>query len=128
MGSCACLIIQCSVHLFCQTLTASLRHEGVRTRTNLKVLETLTYSCTCLAQLEILANKLDNIITEFRSCLPKADGLLLRPQARLLSKKRAKQIQYKYLTLPPRIKRGRAKDDWRYRNRVGHKAETLRKV
>ena len=68
MGSCACLIIQCSVnylHLFCQTLTASLRHEGVRTRTNLKVLETLTYSCTCPAQLEILANKLDNIITEF---------------------------------------------------------------
>jgi len=111
-----------------QTFTASLRQEGARARTNLKVLETLTYSCTEPEHLRNLANKLDCIISEFRLGLPKADGLLLRPQARSVVRKRAKQINHKYLHLPSRIKRGRAKSDWRYRNRVGQRAEALRKV
>ena len=49
-----------------QTFTASLRQEGAHARTNLKVLETLTYSCTEPEHLRNLANKLDCIISEFR--------------------------------------------------------------
>ena len=52
----------------------------------------------------------------------------MRPQARLAARKKAKMIKHKYLNLTMRLKRGRAKADWKYRNRVGQKAESFRKV
>lgn len=42
--------------------------------------------------------------------------------------RRAKQIKQKYLTLPLLLRRGRKRNDWRFRGRVGQKADTLKKV
>ena len=43
----------------------------------------------------------------------------MRPQARLVARKKAKMVKHKYLNLTMRLKRGCAKADWKYRNRVG---------
>ena len=64
----------------------SLKKNGEQARTNLKVLETLTYSCTNPDQLEQLACKLDSVIKDFQAALPKTQGLILRPQARLAAR------------------------------------------
>ena len=37
-------------------------------------------------------------------------------------------MKHKYLNLTLRLKRGRTRSDWRYRNRVGQRAESFRKV
>ena len=50
--------------------------------------------------------------------------LVLRHQAQ----QKAKQIKRKHLALPLLQKRGRKKKDWRFHNRVGQKANALRKV
>ena len=106
----------------------SLKQNSERVRTNLKVLETLTYNCTNPDQLETLATKLDSLICDFRAVLPNAEGLILRPQARLAARKRANKVKHKYLSLTMRLKRGRSRSDWKYRNRVGQRAESFRKV
>ena len=66
---------------------------------------------------------------EFKAKLPQQDGLLLRPQVR---KKLRLSLQKKTSTgtkpLPPPSKRGRKKQLSDYRNRVGRKAQSLRKV
>ena len=111
-----------------QTLWKSLKIEGERTRTALKVLETLTYSCTSPQDLHILGSKVEELITNFRIKLPKSEGIILRPEARKSVRKRAQQILKKYRPLPPSVRRGRQKSDWHYRNRVGQKASELRKV
>lgn len=111
-----------------QTFEKSIRQAGESARTSLKVLETLTYSCTDPKHLWELYVKIEEQVTEFRSKLPKQDGLVLRPQVRNAVKKRAKAISQKYRALPLRIRRGRVRDDWRHRNRVGWKADALRKV
>ena len=66
---------------------------------------------------------------EFKSKLPQQDGLLLRPQVRKrlklsLQKKASKGTK----PLPPQSKRGRKKQSSDYRNCVGRKAQSLRKV
>ena len=66
---------------------------------------------------------------EFKAKLPQQDGLLLRPQVR---EKLRLSLQKKTSTgtkpLPPPSKRGRKKQSSDYRNRVGRKAQSLRKV
>lgn len=65
----------------------------------------------------------DSVICNIpRSKLPKQDSLVLRPQARNAARRRAKAINHKYRAL---IRRGRVRDDWRHRNRVGQKADAL---
>ncbi|XP_064399682.1 uncharacterized protein LOC135346105 isoform X2 [Halichondria panicea] len=105
----------------------SLKQSGEHARTSLKVLQTLTYNCTGPDRLDQLATKLDTLITEFRAILPKTEGLILRPQARFSARKKTQQIKHKYLNLTSRLKRGRPKSYWKYRNRVGQKADALRK-
>ena len=105
-----------------------MKIEGEQTRTALKVLETLTYSCTNPEDLHILGSKVEDLITNFRAKLPKSEGIILRPEARKSVRKRAQQILRKYRPLPPSVRRGRQKSDWHYRNRVGQKASELRKV
>ena len=56
---------------------ASLKQKGEHVRTNLKVLETLTYNCASPEELEKLASKLDSLIADFRTVLPKTEGLIL---------------------------------------------------
>ena len=105
-----------------------MKLEGERARTTLKVLETMTYSCTSPQDLHELANKVERLITDFRAKLPKSEGIILRPEARKSVRKRAQQILKKYRPLPSRVRRGRQKSDWRHRNRFGQKASELRKV
>ena len=105
-----------------------MKQEGERARTTLKVLDTLTYSCTSPQDLYELTAKVERLIADFRGKLPQSEGIILRPEARKSVRKRAQQILKKYRPLPRAIRRGRQKHDWRHRNRVGQKAAELRKV
>ena len=105
-----------------------MKLEGERARTTLKVLETMTYSCTSPQDLHNLMTKVERLISEFREKLPKSEGIILRLEARKSVRKRAQQILKKYRPLPRHVRRGRQKSDWRHRNRVGQKASELRKV
>ena len=111
-----------------QMMWKSLKLEGERTRTTLKVLETMTDSCTSPQDLHEFACKVERLITDFRGKLPKSDGIILRPEARKSVRKRAQQILKKYRPLPRRVRRGRQKSDWCHQNRVGQRASELRKV
>ena len=97
-----------SLTLSLLTLMTSLKQNGEHVRTNLKVLETLTYTCT---KLEQLACKLDSVIEDFRAVLPKMQGLILWPQAHLAARKRARKVNHKYFNLTLRLKCGRSKSD-----------------
>ena len=116
------------VHSMQQTLWKSLKQEGERVRTTLKVLETMTYSCTNPQDLYELNAKAEKLVSDFRGKLPQSEGIILRPEARKSVRKRAQQILKKYRPLPRSVRRGRQKRDWRHRNRVGQKASELRKV
>ena len=48
----------------------------MNTKTSLKVLETLSYKCTSPKELKKLASKLDSLIADFRTVLPKTEGLI----------------------------------------------------
>ena len=74
--------------------------------------------------LEELAKTLECLIKEYQCHLPTSNYLVLRHQAQ----QRARQIKLKYLALPLLQRKGRKREDWRFRNRVGQKADTLRKV
>ena len=104
---------------FQQTLSRSLKQEGERARVALKVLETMTYSCNNPNDLQHLASQIQDIVTQFRKKLPKAEGIIVRPELRKQVQKRAKQILKKYRPLCAAVKRGCHKGDWHYRNRVG---------
>ena len=88
----------------------------------------MTYSCTNPDDLHELASKVEEIITTLKGKLPKSEGLILRPEARKRARQRAKKICRKYRPIPKSVKRGRHRNDWRYQNRVGRKANELRKV
>ena len=94
----------------------------------MKVLETLTYSCVNPSDLREVITKLEEIIVTFRKKLPKSEGNILQPQARKAARKRAQKICRKYRPIPYTVKRGRPRNDWQYQNRVGKKADELRKV
>ena len=111
-----------------QTLEKTIHRAGERAKTSLKVLETLTYSCTEYKELWELHADIEKLVAKFRAKLPTQNNLVLRPQACNAARKRAKAISQKYRTLPLRIRRGRVRDDWRHRNRVGQKAIALKKV
>ena len=107
-----------------QKSTALLKKLGMNARTNLKILETLTYNFTEVHHLEELTKTLECLIKEYQCHLPTSNYLVLRHQAQ----QRARQIKRKYLALPLLQKRGKKRKDWRIHNRVGQKADTLRKV
>ena len=111
-----------------QTVVQSLKQQGETLRTALKVLETLTYSCTDTDVLQELTTKVEELITDFKTKIPQDNGLILRPEARKAAQKMAQKISRKYKALPTMTRRGRHKMDWKYRNRVGQKADKLRKV
>ena len=120
-------IYSINVLLTSQTLWKSLKQEGERARTTLKVLETLTYSCTSPQDLYELAAKVERLITDFRGKLPQSEGTILRPEARKSVRKRAQQILKKYRPLPRSVRRRRQKCDRRHRNHVGQKAAEFEK-
>lgn len=68
-------------------------------------------------------------MTEFKAILPSEDGILLRPQVRKkLKLSRQKQVSKAVSSLHSPSKRGRRKQDAAFRNRVGKRAQALRKV
>ena len=68
-------------------------------------------------------------MTEFKAVLPSEDGILLRPQLRKkLKLSRQKKVSKAISSIPPPSQRGRKKQDAAFRNRVGKKAQALRKV
>ena len=56
------------------------------------MLETLTYSCINPSDLHDLSAKLDELTKEFRTKLPKSEGLVLQPNARRAARHRAQRI------------------------------------
>lgn len=79
-----------------------------------------------------VGNKIQDIISFLKERLPKSEGLVIRPELRKTVRKQARiqalKVYQKYQKLPLRSRRGPAAKDWRYRNRVGMKADCLRKV
>ena len=92
------------------------------------MLETLTYSCINPSDLHDLSAKLDDLAKEFRSKLPKSEGLVLQPTAHRAARRRAQRVTKKYKALPSKIRRGRLRSDWKVRNRVGAEVDRLREV
>ena len=88
----------------------------------------MTYSCTNPDDLHEVVSKVEELIISLKGKLPKSEGLVLRPEARKRARQRAQKICRKYRPIPNSVRRGRYKKDWRYRNRVGRKANELRKV
>ncbi len=105
----------------------SLKQEGERARTALRVLETMTYSCANQDDLHEITSKIEEIIVTFKQKLPRSEGLILRPEARKKARESAQKVCRKYRPVPKSVLRGRPKTDWRYHNRVGKKATELRK-
>ncbi len=114
----------------------SSRKAGERARITLKSLETLSYSCSDSKLLLDFGDKLQVLLGEFRDQLPQEEGLIVRPAivTRAIRTKRkyahiraASQQRVRYSALPE-TKSGRKKQNPKFRNRVGTKADRLRKV
>ena len=103
-------------------------------RITLKELESLTYSCGNSSDLLHLDKELKVLKTELQSKLPQEEGLIIRPAViatALKTKKKYAQLRQKKqncsaLTVSKR--RGKRRADSKYRNRVGARADRLRKV
>ena len=68
-------------------------------------------------------------MNDFRAILPHEDGILLRPHIhKKLKLSRQIKASQSIKSLPLPSKRGRKKQDTTFRNRVGRKAQNLRKV
>ena len=109
----------------------SCEHLAQEVRITLKTLNGYTYNCTEEHQdiLIDLHDRLQKLTEEFKSKLPQQDGLLLRPQVRKrLKLSLQKKVSKGTKPLPSPSKRGRKKQSSDYRNRVGRKAQSLRKV
>ena len=74
------------------TLIQSLKQEGEHARVSLKVLETLTYSCTSPSDLNELTVKVEELIKSISKNIPRHEGLILRPEAIKAMRKRAQKI------------------------------------
>ena len=105
----------------------SLKQEGERARTALRVLETMTYSCANPDDLHEITSEIEEIIVTLKGKLSRSEGLILRPEARKKARERAQKVCRKYRPVPKSVLRGRPKTDWRYHNRVGKKATELHK-
>lgn len=102
-----------------------------------QIINTLSYTSTDAKHLQTMLDKLEVLIKVSKADLPSSEGLTLRPLSLL---KRTRQIKQKYKNLSkrastysaleshPHSKPGRKRADFRYRNRVGRKAQHLRKV
>ena len=74
-------------------------------------------------------SKLRNLMGEFQSRLPHKEGLLLRPELhKTLKISQQKLAVAKASQLQSTLKCGRKRADVSYRNRVGKKAQALRKA
>ena len=113
----------------------SLKAAGEKVRIQLKEIETLSYSCTSPEDLQQLHCALQQLKTDVESKLPHLEGIVLRPAVSHALKIKRKYAyikgkrQLKYCSvLSETSKRKKTPMSSKYRNRVGAKAERLRKV
>ena len=97
------------------------------------MIETLTYSCQDTEMLTTVNTELQTLYNKIKCTIPQVEGLVIRPaiaqQAKAVSRKyRTRLLNSKFSALPPSKKRGRHKEKAAVRNRVGRKANRLRKV
>lgn len=73
--------------------------------------------------------RLGELLTNFKSQLPQKEGLLIRPEVRKsLKKSQQRNHAVAVASQLTTTRRGRKRADSCYRNRVGQKAQALRKV
>lgn len=82
-----------------------------------------------------LNTNLQEALEAFKKDIPNSEGLLIRDEIVQRTKHKVKSKKFqtlmqhkKYGVLKPQVKRGRKREDSKYRNRVGAKADKLRKV
>ena len=112
--------------MFTQNSVRDLKKEAQNARITLKAIECLTYECSDGALLKELNTKLKHVMEEFRSKLPIAEGLVIRSSIKERVKRAERCTQVS--SLPAYKPRGRKKADSAYRNRVGKRADALRKA
>ena len=109
---------------------------GVKARISLKSLETLTYSCIDAEMLLEVEERLQSLLKDLKAQLPQEEGLVIRPAivSRAIKTKRkyahirARQQSGYCSALTEGKKCGRKRANSKFRNRVGCKADRLRKV
>ena len=119
-----------------QVHSTSSMMAGVKARIALKSLETLTYSCTDAEMLLEVEERLQSLLQDLKAQLPQEEGLVIRPAivSRAIKTKRkyahirARQQSGYCSALTEGKKRGRKRANSKFRNRVGRKADRLRKV
>ena len=106
--------------------------KGIKSDTQDILFIDSTYNCTDEHQhlLMDVHTKLRELMASFESQLPRERGLLLRPELRRKMKlsRQKKLALARSSQLKPTLKRGRKKGHPLHRNRVGKKAQNLRKV
>lgn len=132
------MVFKQPLHVYIQCITLqeiSICEQAKKTRITLKMIETLTYSCQDVEQLASVNSKLESIYSDMKANMPHSEGLIVRPmiakRAKEISQKYRSQlaiINQKYSAPQTRKKRGRCKQSALFRNRVGLKAQRLRKV
>ena len=117
-----------------QEHNCSLKAAAQKARITLKEIESLTYTCTSTTDLVLLGQQLDDMKTSFQSKLPLSESIIIRAAvvetANRTKKKYASLMarQRRCSVLKARGRKGRRKGDSRFRNRVGARADRLRKV
>ena len=103
----------------------------------LKVIQSLAYTTDDTDRLRDLLDQLEALEKQFKRILPSAEGLIMRStslsdRTKRIKRKYSKLLQqaqhYSTLDLYQKHKPGRKRQDWRFRNRVGAKADRLREV
>ena len=109
--------------------------QAQKTRITLKMIETLTYSCQNAEQLAIANTKLQDIFDALKSATHQTEGVVIRPlitkRAKTASQRYRSQLtllKQKYSDLPTGQKRGRHKQSYLSRKRLGRRAQLLRKA
>ena len=101
----------------------------------MKEIGTLTYACPSADDLILLDEQLKTIKSAFQDKLPTVEGLVIRPavvdRARLTKKKYAHikaRMRFRKCSALKESNKRRHKGSSSYRNRVGIRADRLRKV
>ena len=112
----------------------TLKAAAERARITLKELESLTYTCSSTSDLLLLNQQLQDLKTDFQSKLPSDEGIIIRPAVIATALKAKKKYahfrarQRRCSTIKEGEKKGRKRMDSRFRNRVGARADRLRRV
>ena len=126
----------CIYTIFQFSPAACLRTQRQAVRVTLKELESLSFDINSADAIKQLHSDLESLKKKFQQSTSTENGLVLRTQA-TCSRDRARKLKLTYKQLRQRMapydslytkqQSGRPRSDYRYRNRVGKKATTLRK-